>query len=186
MYYRIFLPIYRRVARKMCRDCRDFIKKKEKILDLGCGSGIIAEAFKEFFEAEVTGVDIKDQRIFNIPFEIIDGKNLAFPDKSFDTVLINYVLHHSDEPTALLREAGRVAKKIIIYEDLSENFLSRIYCKLHNLTFNIFFQKEKANSGFFKTSKEWENIFQEMGFTVIFKKTVNNFPVKKKLFVLGV
>jgi len=89
----------------------------------------------------VIGVDIKDKRVVNIPFQIIDGKNLPFPEKSFDLVLINYVLHHSGDPVAILKEAKRVSKKIIIYEDLPEDILSKIFCQFHSLTFNIFFKK---------------------------------------------
>jgi len=183
MYYRIFSPIYQWAAQKMCFHCQDFIPKGGKILDLGCGSGIVAKAFQDFFQAKVVGVDIEDRRIFYIPFEIIDGKILPFPEKSFDTVLINYVLHHSDDPTALLEEAKRVSKKIIIYEDLPEDFLSKIYCKFHDLTFNKFFQKNNNTS--FKAGKEWEEIFQKTGLTIIFKKKINNFPVKKELYILG-
>jgi ubiquinone/menaquinone biosynthesis C-methylase UbiE len=183
MYYRIFFPFYQWAAQKMCHDCQDFIKKGERLLDLGCGSGIVAKAFQDFFQAKVIGVDIRDQRIFNFPFEIIDGKTLPFSEKSFDTVLISYVLHHSNDPVALLKEAKRVSKKIIIYEDLPETLLSKIYCKFHSITFNKFFQKNSNSS--FKTSEEWEKIFQKIGLTIIFKKRINNFPVKKELYILG-
>lgn len=169
----------------MCRDCRDFIKKGEKILDLGCGSGIAGKEFQKFFKAEVTGVDIKDNRIVDISFQIIDGKNLPFPEKSFDTVLINYVLHHSNDPASLLKETKRVAKKIIVYEDLPEGLLSKIYCRLHGLTFNKFFQG--GNIASFKTNREWEEIFRKIGLNIFFQKKINHFPGKKgKLYVLGV
>lgn len=168
----------------MCLDCQNFIPKGAKLLDLGCGSGIVAKAFQDFFQAKVVGVDIKDQRILYIPLEIINGKTLPFPEKSFDAVLISYVLHHSDDPVALLKEAKRVGREIIIYEDLPEDFLAKIYCKIHGLTFNKFFQK--GNNASFKTSREWEEIFQKMGLRIIFKKKINNFPVKKELYVLGV
>lgn len=167
----------------MCLDCQNFIKKGEKILDLGCGSGIVAKAFQDFFQAKVIGVDINDKRVVNIPFQIIDGENLPFKENEFDICFISYVLHHSKNPEKLLKEAKRVAKKIIIYEDLPENFFSKIYCKLHSLTYNKFFQK--SNNVSFKTGKEWEEIFQKLGFNIIFKKKINNFPVKKELFVLA-
>jgi len=166
----------------MCLDCQSFIEKGGKLLDLGCGSGIVAKAFQDFFEAKVVGVDIKDQRISYIPFEIINGKKLPFPEKSFDAVLINYVLHHSNDPIALLEEAKRVSKKIIIYEDLPEGILSKIYCQFHSLTFNKLFQG--GNNASFKTGREWEEIFQKTGLRIIFKKKIDNFPTKKELFIL--
>jgi len=184
MYYRVFSKVYQRAAQKMCLDCQNFIPKGGKILDLGCGSGIVAKAFKDFFQAEVMGVDIVDKRIVNIPFQMINGRNLPFPGNSFDAVLISYVLHHSQNPTSLLTEAKRVSKKIIIYEDLPEGFLSKIYCKVHQFSFDKLFGNPSKTS--FKTEKDWEKIFKELGLKIIFKKKINNFPVKKELFVLGV
>lgn len=168
----------------MCLDCQDFIKKGAYLLDLGCGSAIVAKTFQDFFQAKVIGVDIKDQRIFYIPFEVINGRDLPFPEKFFDTVLINYVLHHSQDPEVLLKEAKRVAKKIVIYEDIPEGILSKIYCQIHGLTFNKFFQKNN-NPASFKTSREWEEIFQKLNLTTIFKKKINNFPTKKRLYILS-
>ncbi len=169
----------------MCLDCQDFIEKGEKILDLGCGSGIVAKAFQDFFQADVIGVDIKDQRIFYIPFEITNGKSLPFPEKYFDTVLINFVLHHTENPSALLREAKRVSRdKIIIFEDLPEGFLSKIICKIHGISFNKIFGNSSKTS--FKKEKDWGKIFNELGLNIIFKQRRYNFPVKKELFVLGV
>lgn len=168
----------------MCLDCQSFIPKGVELLDLGCGSGIVAKAFRDFFQAKVVGVDIKDQRIFYVPLEIINGRDLPFPEKTFDTVLISYVLHHSDDPAVLLKEAKRVGRKIIIYEDLPEGFLAKIYCKLHGLTFNKFFQK--GGNASFKTSEEWEKIFRETGLNIIFQKEIKKIPIKKgKLYILG-
>ena len=199
-YYRIFAKIYERAAQKMCLDCQDFIQEGSKILDLGCGSGIIGAAFQDFFQAKVIGVDIKDNRISPFPFRVLNGKSLPFPENSFDIVLINYVLHHSEDPTSLLKEAKRVAKdKIIVYEDLPEGLLSRIICKIHGISFDKIFQNqtsfktefpkeakvEKRTKSSFASESEWEKIFKKIGLNIIFKKRINNFPVKKELFVLG-
>jgi len=183
-FYRTFSKIYQRAAEKMCFDCRDFIKKGYRILDLGSGAGIVGEAFKNFFQAEVIGVDIKNINIASIPFKLYDGQHLPFSEKSFDTVLINYVLHHSESPENLLIEAKRVSKdKIIVYEDLFEGFFSELFCKLHGFSFDNFFGNSCKTS--FKSEKEWEGVFRETGLNVIFKKRINNFPVKKQIFILG-
>jgi len=169
----------------MCLDCQSFIEKGEKILDIGCGAGIVAKAFQDFFQTEVIGVDIKDRRVLQIPFKIINGRNLPFPAKSFDVVLIGYVLHHAKDPSALLTEAKRVCRdKIVIFEDLPEGFLSEIICKIHGISFDNFFGNPSKTS--FKKEKDWEKNFSELGLDIIFKKRRHNFPVKKELFILGV
>jgi SAM-dependent methyltransferase len=186
IYYRLFSKIYETGAKRMCSDCQDFIERGCRILDLGCGSGIAALKFRDFFEAEVVGADIQDDRIVNIPFKIFDGKTLPFKNDSFDITLMNYVLHHCTDPERLLKEAKRVSRKIIIFEDLPEGFFAKLRCKLHQLTF-FGGGRGKFN---FKTSKEWESLFQRLNFKIIAKKRVfADFdwldPVKRILFVLG-
>ncbi len=183
IYYRLVKKIYQRAAKKMCQRCQDFIEKRAKILDLGCGSAIVSKEFQNYFDSELVGVDIVDRRLIDIPFQIIDGKTLPFADNSFDVVLTSYVLHHSSDPIALLREAKRVGKKIIIFEDLPEGFWSKIYCQVHKTSFDKLFKNPNKTS--FKTEKEWEKIFKELGLNILFKKRIHNFPVKKDLFVLA-
>ena len=186
MWYKLFLPFYERAGKKMCRDCQDFIKKKSKILDLGCGSAIISKEFKDFFEAEIFGVDIEDKRIYPIPFKVIDGRLLPFPPNSFDVVLMNYVLHHSEDPISLLSQVKKTAPKIIIYEDIPKGFFSNFFCKIHGFTFSFFFQKKKQKTNF-KSINEWKKIFKDLGLKLIYKKIFRQpliYPVKKVLFVL--
>ena len=175
-------------------DCKDHISKESKILDLGCGSAIVAKCFEEFFNADVLGVDIKDMRIEDIPFKIIDKNNLPFSDNSFDIVLIAYVLHHCEDPIFLLKEAQRVSKdKIIIYEDLPDGFFSGLFCKMHSFIFHYFFQEnvfsgkiERKRGESFKNIKEWKQVFKDLNLTLIDEKkaSLNIMPINKKLFVL--
>lgn len=172
-------------AKRMCQDCQQFIEKKSKILDLGCGSGIVGKAFQDFFQSQVIGVDIIDRRVFKIPFKKIDGNNLPFLKNDFDTILITYVLHHAQNPEALLKEAKRVAKgRILIYEDLSEGLTSKLVCKLHGVSFDKFVGNK--NKTRFRTEKEWREIFEKLQLRLVFHKRVNSAlsPIKKKLFVL--
>jgi len=186
---KIFCPIYKKEAGRMCQECEPFIEKGSKILDLGCGRGTTTVAFKDYFQSEVFGVDIKDQRVFDFPFEIIEGGNLPFPDNSFDVVMINYVLHHASDPIQLLKEAKRVSKnKILVNEDLKREGLAHFGCWLHQATYKISvpFQKNPMK---FHTKEEWEEIFRQLGLKIIFKKgRISKFswlyPSKNILFVL--
>jgi ubiquinone/menaquinone biosynthesis C-methylase UbiE len=187
-YYSFFSKIYSLAAKRMCQDCKDFIKEGSKILDLGCGPAIVANEFQNFFKAKVTGVDIKDFRIFPIQFKVFDGENLPFKDNSFDIVLISYVLHHVENQSKILKEAKRVGKRIIIFEDLPEGILAKLRCYLHQFTWNIFFGKNFKNLNF-KTKREWEEFFKGLGLKIIAKKyTFTNFdfldPIKRMIFVL--
>lgn len=174
------------MARKICRDCKNFIPKGSKILDLGCGSGIVAKNLADFFESLITGVDIRDNRVVNIPLKIIDGKNLPFRDNEFDICVISYVLHHTQEPAVLLKEAKRVTQdKILIYEDVPKGFFSNLICKIHGISYNCLFQKNKEN-GRFLNDQNWKEIFENLRLKLIFEKRASSIfnPINKKLFVL--
>jgi SAM-dependent methyltransferase len=179
MYYQVFSKIYERAAEKMCSQMEGFIKNGEKVLDLGCGSGILAKTLKEKFNVKILGLDIKDRRIFKIPFQIYDGERIPFPDDFFNSVLISFVLHHTKDPISILKEAKRVAKRIIIFEDLPEGFFGKIYCFLHWISWNLFF--EKSSKFNFHREKDWEEIFKNLGLKIISKK---DFLIKRKFFVL--
>ncbi len=173
----------------MQRDCRDFIQEGDKIIDLGCGSGIIGEAFREIFNVDLVGVDIRDDRVVDLPFQIVDGQNLDFGDDEFDVCLISYVLHHVDDPLLLLEEARRVCKgRIIIYEDLPEGLLPRLRCRFH-LFLTCFLTGVFDLEFRFKTQHEWEKAFDELGLRVFAKKRVHKFsdcldPGKRIFYVL--
>jgi ubiquinone/menaquinone biosynthesis C-methylase UbiE len=184
-FYKFFSKLYEFSAKRMCRECFYFIKKGDYILDLGCGSGIVASEFKKFFGTKIEGVDIVDKRVIQMPFTLYDGKNIPLSDNSFDVVLINFVLHHCEDPIKVLSEAKRVAKgKIIIYEDLPENVYLKFICDLHGKSFAWLFRNDKESCNF-KKDAEWKEAFRKMGLKLIFEKNILPWSGRKsKMFVL--
>lgn len=184
---RIISPVLNNMAKARCRECEPFIKKGFRVLDLGCGTGIVGLAIKNYFQAEVLGADVADQRTVDIPFQLINGKTLPFPDNSFDVVYIAHVLHHTKNHLDLLKESKRISKnKIIIYEDLPEGYLSNLFCQIHGFLFNIIgmFNREKT---YFKQEERWMEIFNSLGLQVVRKEKlkVNSFyPIRYIQFVL--
>jgi len=49
---------------------------------------------------------------------LYDGKKIPYDDDSFDVALLITVLHHTPHPEKILQEAQRVAKKIVLVEDV--------------------------------------------------------------------
>ena len=185
-FHQFFQKFYRQKGKVMCLECRDYIKNGSKMLDLGCGSGLAGKEFQDFFKADLIGIDVVDMRVEKIPFKVFDGLNIPFPDNNFDCVLIAYVLHHTKEPDYLLKEARRVARnRIIVYEDLTEGWLSKLICGIHGNTFSYLFQNKKGNNNF-KKRQDWKNIFESLKLKIIFEKKVAPFliPIDKRLFVL--
>ena len=89
-----------------------------RVLDLGCGGGLVAEALaREGFE--VAGLDAslpsllvarEHARDEGVALACVggDGQRLPFAGGRFDAVVCTEVLEHVERPDALLREAARV------------------------------------------------------------------------------
>ena len=81
-----------------------------KILDVGCG----IKPYRELFSSSsYTGIDIAggghtDEAKTVDAF--YDGKNIPFPNESFDTIICTQVLEHADDPEILVKECARVLK----------------------------------------------------------------------------
>jgi len=177
-FWRVFKKFYEIAAEKMVKEIEEFLTG-EKILDLGCGSGIFTKKIEGKLKKEVFGIDIIDKRVCQFPFKIYDGKNIPFSEDYFDVVVVAFVLHHTEDPISILKEAKRVGKRIIIFEDLPEGIFGKVYCFLHWISWNLFFGKSPKFN--FHKTKEWEEIFKNLGLKLISEK---NFLIKRRIFVL--
>jgi SAM-dependent methyltransferase len=113
-HHTVRLPRTERIARAVAAQ----IGQARSLLDVGCGEGSVAVAIAERVGARrVAGVDIKIQP--GVPIEAVayDGLHLPFPDGTFEAVVISDVLHHCQDPVAVLREALRVASRIVAIKD---------------------------------------------------------------------
>ncbi len=96
--------------------------KNKKCLDAGCGGGRYAVALFRLGAKEVTGLDmsekgladarrrVKSLKINNVKFLKGNVLNLSFPEKTFDFVFSNGVLHHTVSIEKGISEISRVLK----------------------------------------------------------------------------
>jgi SAM-dependent methyltransferase len=109
------------------------------LLDVGCGDGTLARSIMERRPGiDATGVEIRARPRTAIPVQEFDGRILPFADGAHDVVILVDVLHHADDPTLLLREAGRVAARAVIIKDhLTGAWLSHERLRLMDWVGNI-------------------------------------------------
>jgi ubiquinone/menaquinone biosynthesis C-methylase UbiE len=93
-----------------------------RLLDIGCGDGQIAKLIvARRSGVEATGIDVLLRPKTHIPVAKYDGTTIPFEDASFDVVMFIDVLHHTENPAALLREATRVTRRYVLLKDHFRN-----------------------------------------------------------------
>lgn len=199
---KIYTSSDRREEEKRIHAIRPFIRKGERLLDIGAGNGRFAKKVGESLDVEVVGVDVIDYSDGTIPFRIYDGENLPFPAKSFDAVFLAFVLHHTQDHEKVLREAIRVCrKKIIVFEDTYEWFWEKWFVLWNDYHTNILQGKIKAYKGFlksdpsrmpmpytFRTVSGWKGFFEKLSLKVESSsvRSMGYKPLKKVTFCLRV
>lgn len=141
---------------------RKWLKKGCKVLDIGCGTGVIANELQNLLEIKVIGCDIEYYSITNLRFKKMKSPTkLPFKRKQFDNVMLNDVLHHTEFEiqNKLLNEAFRVANSVLIFELIptmvgkySDDFIN----KLHN--------PNMATPHTYRHPNEWKKMFDRLGY----------------------
>jgi SAM-dependent methyltransferase len=109
---------YNRRVNVLCSHLSELIPANARVLDVGCGDGLLASLIMQKRpDIEIEGVDILVRPRTHIPVQSFDGKVFPWADASFDVVMFNDVLHHTDDPLVLLREARRVSRQAIVLKD---------------------------------------------------------------------
>lgn len=93
-----------------------------RLVDVGCGSGAIAAAVREA-RPDVTpeGFDVLVRPGTAIPVSRFDGRRLPLEDFAADAALVVDVLHHAEDPAALLAECARVARVVVVKDHLASS-----------------------------------------------------------------
>lgn len=113
-----------------------------RCVDVGCGDMQIAENIGN--HNPKTAWNCID--IYDLPqnasdkwgkYKKFDGINIPYDDKSMDVVLFCDVLHHAgDNAPRLLRDAGRVGRRIIVKDHFEYSFYSRLMLRLMDIMGN--------------------------------------------------
>jgi SAM-dependent methyltransferase len=101
------------------------------VLDLGCGDGFYTARIWDIgrprglvaLDAAEAAVRVAASKLGERPVRFLaaDGHRLPFRDDSFDVVLLQSILHHDDTPADMVKEALRVASRMVVHEPNENN-----------------------------------------------------------------
>ena len=99
----------------------DWVEPDTRVLDLGCGPGVLLDYLVQTKKVSAVGVDLDLARItacVRRGLAAYQGDMTsfmrAFPDKHFDRVICSRTLHELGDPTAVIGEALRVGRALTV------------------------------------------------------------------------
>jgi ubiquinone/menaquinone biosynthesis C-methylase UbiE len=131
----------------------------DRVLDVGAGNCILCQELGRL-GYHVVPVDLQNLSFVDeiVPITY-DGTTLPFGNDSFDVALVITVLHHAPDPDAILAEVMRVARRIIVIEEIYENRVEKYFTYAVDSLFNLeFFGHPHSN----RTDSEWRKAFKKL------------------------
>jgi SAM-dependent methyltransferase len=110
-YKRLWAPVIHEFSRDLLEEIP--LSNARRVVDVGAGVGtLLPDLQRAAPKALVVGVDRAEGMIAesagDIPRAVMDARSLGFSDRSFDVVVMAFVLFHLETPLVGLREAARV------------------------------------------------------------------------------
>jgi trans-aconitate methyltransferase len=150
--------------------------KGERILDLGCGTGHLANQLASR-GVSVTGIDssadmIKKARASfpEISFEVMDGKSFSFSEK-FDAVFSNAVLHWIPEAEQVARNIFNCLHKggrMVVEFGGKGNNEKMLAAMRSTLIRHGYDDRAKINFWYYPSIGEYASLLESVGFRVAF------------------
>lgn len=114
--------VYGRRVRVLGKRLAGVLEPRARVLDVGAGDGVIDSLIlAQRPDLQFEGIDVLLRPNSAIEVRQFDGSRIPYTDNSFDVVMFVDVLHHTEDPSALLREAKRVSSRWIVIKDHTRN-----------------------------------------------------------------
>jgi SAM-dependent methyltransferase len=147
------------------------LRSGERVLDLGAGTGLISRWLQRKVAIQPSLAELVPyaNRRREYPFlQMADPFHVPAEDRSFDAVLLLFVLHHNryEAQSKVLTEAARVAaRRLVVLEDTPRGRLewacNVFWDKLLNLRHGV------PTPIAFRTRGEWLGMFMEHGLVAV-------------------
>jgi SAM-dependent methyltransferase len=148
-----------------------YLARGMEVLDLGSGTGLISRWLAGRIGIRPTLADVSDfhNRVTDFPFlRMTDPLSVPVDDRSFDAVLMLFVLHHVErwsDQERLVAEGRRIARRrLLILEDTPTSLFDRVMNVAWDWALNLRHGIPKPFT--FRTVEGWNLVFRALGLRV--------------------
>ncbi|NQY42679.1 MAG: methyltransferase domain-containing protein [Legionellales bacterium] len=170
---------------------KNYIKKGDKVLDIGCGPGIMSQEIAKIVGegGGVLGVDISNrqiqlakklasqERLTNIKFQQGSATDLTKIEEKYDVVYVRFVLIHMRNPYEVAEQVKKVLKPggYLLVEELQGNttISSRPYDYRLELIKKIDALQEEIQKTDFSIARTYGKFLSKNGYKVVANKTTH-------------
>jgi SAM-dependent methyltransferase len=157
--------VHGRRVRRIADALAELLPPEGRVLDVGSGDGFVdLLIMRRRPGLEISGIDVVMRGRAHIPVEHFDGITIPFEDDSFDVVMLVDVLHHTETPLDLLREAKRVSRDGLVIKDVTTGAPDRLTrATLVGMDWVGNARHDVPLPYNFFTRTQWEEAFDELG-----------------------
>lgn len=154
--------VFGRRIRRLAAEIVARLPRDARVLDVGCGSGALAALIMRMRpDVRIEGIDVLVRPGTAIPVTRYDGRTIPFADGSFDVAIVVDVLHHTDDPGAVLAEIARVAERVVIKDHLRDGAFAGATLRFMDWVGNAAHGVRLPYN--YLSGAEWKEIWQRLG-----------------------
>ncbi|WP_242096536.1 class I SAM-dependent methyltransferase [Sphingomonas sp. CROZ-RG-20F-R02-07] len=154
--------VFGRRVRRLAAALADRLPRDARVLDVGCGSGDLAVRIMQLRpDLAIEGIDVLVRPETAIPVHGYDGRHIPFDDGTFDAAIVIDVLHHTDDPEAVLAEIARVAQVVVVKDHLRDGIAANATLRFMDWVGNAAHGVRLPYN--YLSSREWARIWDRLG-----------------------
>ena len=168
-----------------------WIAPGSRVLDLGCGDGMLLRSLMDNRDVEGYGIEIDATQInaciargVNVIEDNIDEGLIRFPDGSFDTVVMTQALQVLRQPDKVLQEMLRIGHECIVTFPNFGNWRTRCYLMFQGrmpVTKQLSYQWFDTPNIHFCTVQDFEVLCRDLNIRILDRSFVAERPIDRRL-----
>lgn len=154
--------VFGRRIRTLAAAIAERLPRGARVLDVGCGSGDLAVLLMRLRpDVTIEGIDVLVRPETAIPVTGYDGATIPFADGAFDAAIVVDVLHHTDDPEAVLAEIARIAPVVIVKDHLRDGLAAGVTLRFMDWVGNAAHGVRLPYN--YLSRREWTGIWCKLG-----------------------